>query len=199
VAVPFLWRPLAWKRLLAYSSLEHMGVIALGIGFAHPLAIAGVVVHIVGHALAKALGFFTAIPLLAAQPRAAHHPPRRVTRHSASLSAAVGTTLAALAGVPPSPLFVSELLIALGGVRSGHLGVVVVATGLLALGFLGLSHHLIEAVTGRRRPGEAAELPAGRSVRWLTAATAALLVALAAGALALPGSEIVAQLTKGLS
>ena len=33
VAVPFLWRPLPWKRLLAYSSLEHMGVIALGIGF----------------------------------------------------------------------------------------------------------------------------------------------------------------------
>ena len=30
VAIPFLWRPLAWKRLLAYSSLEHMGVIALG-------------------------------------------------------------------------------------------------------------------------------------------------------------------------
>ena len=40
VAVPFLWRSLAWKRLLAYSSLEHMGVIALGIGFATPLAIA---------------------------------------------------------------------------------------------------------------------------------------------------------------
>src|SRR5207244_2511872 len=37
VAVPFLWRSLAWKRLLAYSSLEHMGVIALGIGFATPL------------------------------------------------------------------------------------------------------------------------------------------------------------------
>ena len=42
VAVPFLWRPLAWKRLLAYSSLEHMGVIALGIGFGSPLALAGV-------------------------------------------------------------------------------------------------------------------------------------------------------------
>ena len=30
VAVPFLWRALPWKRLLAYSSLEHMGVLALG-------------------------------------------------------------------------------------------------------------------------------------------------------------------------
>jgi hydrogenase-4 component F len=49
VAVPFLWRPLPWKRLLAYSSLEHMGVIALGIGFGTPLALAGVAVHIAGH------------------------------------------------------------------------------------------------------------------------------------------------------
>ena len=58
--MPFLWRPLAWKRLLAYSSLEHMGVLALGIGFATPLATAGVVLHLAGHALAKALGFYAA-------------------------------------------------------------------------------------------------------------------------------------------
>src|SRR4051812_23812006 len=63
VAVPFLWRRMAWKRLLAYSSLEHMGVIALGFGFATPLALAGVIVHIAGHAAAKALGFYAATPL----------------------------------------------------------------------------------------------------------------------------------------
>ena len=70
VAVPFLWRPLPWKRLLAYSSLEHMGVIALGIGFGTPLAIAGVAVHIAAHAVAKALGFYAATPLLGHEPRA---------------------------------------------------------------------------------------------------------------------------------
>ena len=64
VAIPFLWQSLPWKRLLAYSSLEHMGVIALGIGFGTPLAIAGVVIHVAGHALAKALGFYAALPLL---------------------------------------------------------------------------------------------------------------------------------------
>jgi hydrogenase-4 component F len=65
VAVPFLWQPMPWKRLLAYSSLEHMGVIALGIGFGTTLALAGVAIHIAGHALAKALGFYAATPLLA--------------------------------------------------------------------------------------------------------------------------------------
>ena len=74
VAVPFLWRALAWKRLLAYSSLEHMGVVAIGIGFGTSLALAGVVVHIAGHALAKGLGFWTAGPLLEHDPRAANSP-----------------------------------------------------------------------------------------------------------------------------
>ncbi len=73
VAVPFLWRPQAWKRLLAYSSLEHMGVIALGVGFGGPLALAGVAIHVVGHALAKALGFYAATPLLGHEPRAGGH------------------------------------------------------------------------------------------------------------------------------
>src|SRR5204863_4121391 len=72
VAVPFLWQPMAWKRLLAYSSLEHMGVIALGIGFGTPLAIA-VAIHVAGHAFAKALGFYAATPLLGHDPRAAGH------------------------------------------------------------------------------------------------------------------------------
>ena len=66
-----------WKRLLAYSSLEHMGVIALGIGFGTPLALAGVAIHIAGHALAKALGFYAATPLLA--PRRAR--PATPARH----------------------------------------------------------------------------------------------------------------------
>ncbi len=68
IAVPFLWRSLPWKRLLAYSSLEHMGMLALGIGFGTPLAIAGVVVHVAGHALAKSLGFYAALPLLRDEP-----------------------------------------------------------------------------------------------------------------------------------
>ena len=83
VAVPFLWRPLPWKRLLAYSSLEHMGIIALGIGFGTPLAIAGVVLHVAGHALAKALGFYAALPLLRAsspRPRTGRRRGRRAAR-----------------------------------------------------------------------------------------------------------------------
>ena len=161
VAVPFLWRPLPLKRLLAYSSLEHMGVIALGIGFASPLATAGVIVHVAGHALAKSLGFYAAIPLVHANPRLAVRAPRSLAATSPAGAVAVGMSLASLSGLPPSPLFFSEVLILLGGVAAGQVVIVAVAAVLLALGFLGLAHALIESIAGnaarRSRPARGAE------------------------------------------
>jgi hydrogenase-4 component F len=199
VAVPFLWRPLAWKRLLAYSSLEHMGVIALAIGFGHPLALAGAIVHIAGHALAKSLGFYAALPLLGVQPSTASHPARGVARADARTGAIVGGCLAALAGLPPSPLFVSELMIAIGGIQAGYTVATVIALMLLALGFLGLCHALIDAVAGRRR-GTRRGAPPGRGlVVALGAGCLVLLPALAAAALALPGSAIEEALMRGLT
>ncbi|MDX6525709.1 MAG: hydrogenase-4 component [Gaiellales bacterium] len=199
VAVPFLWRPLAWKRLLAYSSLEHMGVIALGIGFGSQLALIGAIVHVAGHAIAKALGFYAAIPLLAVQPSTASHPARGVGRTDPRMGAVLGLCLGTLAGLPPSPLFVSELLIALGGIESGHTAVVVVAVALLALGFLGLAHALIDAVSGRRhalRPG----VPVGRGlVVALAAGAVVALLAVTVAGLELPGSSIADALSRGLA
>jgi hydrogenase-4 component F len=198
VAVPFLWRPLAWKRLLAYSSLEHMGVIALGVGFGGPLALVGVVVHVAGHAIAKSLGFYAALPLLGVQPSTVSHPAHGIARSDPRVGAVLGCCLGALAGVPPSPLFVSELLIALGGIETGHTWAVAVFVSLLSLGFLGLAHALIDALAGRRRGIRRGPPPGRRLVVSLTTGGVALLLALAGGALALPDSTIAHALSQGL-
>ena len=153
VAVPFLWRPMPWKRLLAYSSLEHMGVIALGIGFGTPLALAGVAVHIAGHAVAKALGFYAATPLLSLDPRASVRATHGVAAHPGpARRRCSAVSLGALAGLPPSPLFVSEVLIVAGGFAAGRPWTAAAAAALLALGFLGLAHALIETTAGRAAP-----------------------------------------------
>ena len=197
VAVPFLWRALPWKRLLAYSSLEHMGVVALGIGFATPLALAGVAVHVVAHAVAKALGFFAATPLLAHDPRAAERAVTGIARTSRTLGAATAVSLGALSGLPPSPLFVSEVLIVAGGIQAGRHWEASAAALLLALGFLGLAHNLLELAVGRarRRRGSAAGL---RPVAVLTGISVALLAALAVGAAWLPESDLVEALARGV-
>ena len=198
VAIPFLWRSLAWKRLLAYSSLEHMGVIALGIGFASPLALAGVAIHIVGHAIAKALGFYAAGPLLGHEPRAAERPATGLARGNPVLGTTIGVSLGALAGLPPSPLFVSEVLIVAGGFQAGRPWAAATTALLLALGFLGLAHALLETTGGRRR--RRAEAAAGlQTLAALASVSVVLLLALTAAALWLPGSDLVDALAKGLA
>lgn len=197
VAIPFLWRSLPWKRLLAYSSLEHMGVIALGIGFGTPLALAGVAVHIAAHAVAKATGFYAATPLVVHEPRAGEHAVTGVARTYPALGSVMGISLGALAGLPPSPLFLSEVLIVAGGFEAGRSWAAAATAVLLALGFLGLAHALLETTVGkarRRAPGR----PGLRSLTALGGASLAMLLALSGVALWLPGSEFVDALVRGL-
>ncbi|HZQ15741.1 MAG TPA: proton-conducting transporter membrane subunit [Gaiellaceae bacterium] len=196
-AVPFLWRPLPWKRLLAYSSLEHMGVVALGVGFGGPVAFAGVAVHIAGHALAKALGFYAAVPLLAHEPHAGGHPAGGVARTQPALAATMGVSLGALAGLPPSPLFLSEVLIVAGGFAAGRPWAAAVAAVLLSLGFLGLAHALLDVLAGRaRHASHRGDAVGMRPVAVLTVLTAAILLVLTAAAFFLPGSELAHALAR---
>lgn len=199
VAVPFLWRPMAWKRLLAYSSLEHMGILALGIGFASPLASIGVIIHLAGHALAKSLGFYTAIPLLRHDPDSAHRAPRGLGALSTPVAAAAGVSLATLSGLPPSPLFLSELLILLGGIAAHQVAIVSIAAVLMALGFLGLAHALIETLAGESRGHR---WPVGRTVRLtgrLAVGLTLALLALSACAYLLTNSNAGASLMRGVA
>ena len=198
VAVPFLWQSQAWKRLLAYSSLEHMGVIALGVGFGGPLALAGVAIHVVGHALAKALGFYAATPLLSHEPRASGHGVGGIGRTEPALGASLGISLGALAGVPPSPLFVSEVLIVAGGFQVGRPWAAAAAAILLALGFLGLTHSLIETVVGRPRGRERHPALGLHAVTALTIVAVPLLLILTLVGLWLPDSAIVHELMRGI-
>ena len=60
VAALFISRQTIVKRLAAYSSVEHMGVIALGFGFGGPLGVIGALYHMLNHSLTKSLVFFGA-------------------------------------------------------------------------------------------------------------------------------------------
>jgi hydrogenase-4 component F len=198
VAIPFLWRPLAWKRLLAYSSLEHMGVIALGVGFATPLALAGVAVHIAGHAIAKALGFYAATPLLGHEPRAAGHAVTGIARTQPGLGVTMGISLGALAGLPPSPLFLSEILVIAGGFEAGRGWAAAGTAVLLALGFAGLAHALVETTGGRPHRRDRSLAPGLGPVLSVGGVATVMLLALAAAAFWLPDTDIVEALARGV-
>jgi hydrogenase-4 component F len=176
-----------------------MGILALGIGFASPLATVGVIIHLAGHALAKSLGFYTAIPLLRHDPASAHRAPRGLARLSTPVAAGAGISLATLSGLPPSPLFFSELLILLGGIAAHQIAVVSIAAVLIALGFLGLAHALIETLAGESRGHR---WRSGRTVRLTGRLTVGLtlgLLALSVGAYLLADSHAGATLMGGVA
>ncbi len=197
IAIPFLWRPLPWKRLLAYSSLEHMGVIALAIGFDNSLATAGALLHVVGHGVAKSLGFSATVPLLRYQPAAGRRPPRGLVAQSRPLAGAVGLSLGTLSGLPPSPLFLSEVLVLSGGFAAGLIWVSALSAVLLALGFLGMAHVLVEGLAGRPSGRRPTSRRGTRLISTVGVLSFALLAALTALAYELPDSDLVRAFVGG--
>ena len=53
-------RTTTWPSSRAYSSVEHMGILAIGVSFGAPAALAGVLLHVMAHAAAKANAFMGA-------------------------------------------------------------------------------------------------------------------------------------------
>ena len=98
-----------YKRLLAYSSIEHMGVIAVAVGFFTPLSIFGGLLHMINHSLTKSMLFFCSGSLL--QKFDTKQIPR--IRGVLKLLPLSGTAflfgLFAIAGMPPFSVFASEL------------------------------------------------------------------------------------------
>ena len=121
-----------------------------------------------------------------------------IGRTQPRLGAAVGLSLGTLAGLPPLPLFVSEVLVLAGGFQAGRAWAAAIATVLLALGFLGLAHTLIELTVGKRRAGRAVEPTGARGVTLLTASSAVVLLALAAIGPWLSRTDLVDALIRGL-
>jgi len=152
VAVPFIVLQHDLKRLLAYSSIEHMGVIAVAIGIGGPLALSAAALHLVAHAVGKALLFF------AAGSVAQRYQTRTLARirGAASVLPVSGTVLMlgglALAGAPPSALFATELSILGAGFERGQALAAAVLLVCLALIFVGLLYHLSGLALGRRPP-----------------------------------------------
>jgi hydrogenase-4 component F len=137
------------KRLLAYSTVEHAGIVALALGFGGPLGTFAALFHLVAHAFAKSTAFF-AVGVLQAQRGTteigALHGGCRVWPGRLLLGA-----LVALGGMPPFGLFVSELLVIAAGVAAKQWTALGFALVGMLLGFAALARASIETQGGRMR------------------------------------------------
>lgn len=164
-----------YKRLLAYSSIEHMGLIALGTAFGTKLALSAALLHMLGHGLAKAVAFCASGRILHLTDSADIASARGLAARRPALAATFGISLIALLGLPPFSLFASELAIARSGFTVGHGWAVTAAFVLILVAFAALVRHATGMLAGQPPPG-----PKGTPAN--TDTLAALAVGLAAAA-----------------
>ncbi|NKE59904.1 hydrogenase [Lentzea sp. PSKA42] len=108
-----------YKRMLAYSSIEHLGLVAFGAAIGSPLALAAALLHVLGHGLAKAVLFLGAGRVLQVTGTSQINGVRGLMARRPALAATFGLGVLALAGLPPFSLFASELGIVRAGFTAG--------------------------------------------------------------------------------
>jgi hydrogenase-4 component F len=132
VAASLLIAQRDYKRMLAYSSIEHMGLLAVGAAIGGRLAIAAVLLHILGHGLMKSVLFCSAGQILAATGSSHITAVTALLARSPLLGGSFAAGVLGLIGLPPFALFASELGIARAGFGAG-LGWAVAAAMTLVL------------------------------------------------------------------
>jgi len=174
VACAFMIGQRDYKRLFAYSSIENMGIMAVGTGLGGAAAF-GTLLHVLGHSLCKAGLFCLAGNLLRDYGTTRAEEVRGVLRRLPVTGALLLALFLAIGGLPPFAPFWSELLILRAALDGPSPWVGVVFAALLAFAFLGMAGVLLPMLQGHdRRPGAAeAPLTVGSP---LALAAAALLI-----------------------
>lgn len=152
-AAVFVIRQADYKRLLAYSSVEHMGILVLGVGIGG-IAGFGSLLHAVNHSLTKAMLFLAAGNTL-------HRFHTKSTAEIRGLSRVLPVTavlwivgLLAITGSPPFGTFLSELVILKGMIDGGRIVVAVAYLLALAVVLICMSAIVITMVYGRPAAAE---------------------------------------------
>lgn len=138
-----------YKRLFAFSTVEHMGIILTAAGLGGRAAHYGAMYQIVAHALTKSLCFFAAGAVLMATGTREIASVRALMR----TSPLAGSTLLfgglAIAGAPPFAVFLGEFGILKAGISQGHNVAVALLAISLVVAFFGILLHVNRMVLGR--------------------------------------------------
>jgi hydrogenase-4 component F len=166
IAALFIVRQTGIKRLMAYSSVEHIGIQALGLGFGGVLGVAGALYHMLNHSLNKSLMFFGAGNAMRAYGTKEISGIRGVLKTFPAsgtlwLLGAVG-----IAGAPPFALFLSEFTVLRAGIGSRYRWAVVLFVIFLIVIFIGFLAHF-RAMFFDEAPEQPAPRVSGRVWRTL--------------------------------
>lgn len=155
------------KRLMAYSSVEHMGIIAIGLGLGGRLGLFGALLHIFNHSVGKSLLFFSAGNVRENFGTLRMDKVSGMARTLPQTSAALVVGSLAIVGLPPFGLFVSEFAILSEAFSQARYTVAVLFLAALSVVFGGFSYYLLRMLCGddpKTLPANGKLLPSEYSV-----------------------------------
>lgn len=147
VTTVFVYHIKNYKRMLAYSSIENMGILAIGMALG-PVAYYAVVLHLIGHSLAKASFFLTSGNILEL------FDSKRIKSVSGIVNADGKTgwlwaaSFLAICAFPTSVLFISEFLIIKAMILQKHYVLCVLFVLLLTIILFGIGRVVIKMTFG---------------------------------------------------
>ncbi|MHA6797320.1 proton-conducting transporter transmembrane domain-containing protein (plasmid) [Pseudonocardia bannensis] len=188
VAATVLLAQRDYKRMLAYSSIEHMGLLALGAAAGGPLAMAAVLLHMLGHGLAKSTLFLGAGHILQTTGTSRISEVRGLAARAPMAAGCFAAGMLALIGFPPFSVFASEFGIARAGFATGLGWITAAAFALVLVIAAALVGHTGRMLLGRSPdgPGAAAAprpLPGTAAVTLVGALGVCAAVGISAGPL----------------
>jgi len=172
-----------YKRMLAYSSVEHSGLICLGLAFG-PAGVFASMLHVLNHALAKSTAFLMAGRVLRRYGSADVDDVSGLLQTMPGTAVVFASGLLALMGLPPFGLFVSEFLLFRAGFLSGHVWTTAAAMLLAGIGFVAIAARLPGMLYG----APPASVASGEGRAWMLTPVFLGLAGLVALGLVLPAS-----------
>ncbi len=163
-----------FKRMLAYSSVEHMGILALGIGLGGGAA-AGAFFHCLNNGLTKGVVFLSAGNIHRAYGSKTTDEVRGAARVLPISGPLFLAGFLAVTGSPPFSPFFSEFAILNGAFGAGRFGVGALLLAFLAVIFVGMGSTVLAVVQGD--PGDARPVSLSRE-NWLMALPPLVLMAM---------------------
>ncbi len=145
-----------FKRMLAYSTVEHMGIIVTAVGFSSAGAYAGLY-QMVTHGLAKSLAFYAAGAVLLIYRSRSISDVRGLLRTSPFAAAMLLAAALAIAGVPPFAVFLSEFSVLRSGLLAGDGWIVGLLALFIAIAFIGVMLQVGRMVFSEGTPPEVSD------------------------------------------
>ncbi|NOX80461.1 MAG: hydrogenase 4 subunit F [Deltaproteobacteria bacterium] len=138
-----------YKRLFAFSTVEHMGIIMVAVGLGGSAAHLGATYQILSHAITKSLCFFAAGTTLLIVGTREISSVRGLIRTSPIAGGAFLIGGLAIAGAPPFAVFLSEFAILRAGIAGGHYIAITLLGIFILMAFAAVMFHVNRMVFGK--------------------------------------------------